>query len=152
MPYYLIHNSDGNILRSVNCDDGEIALNTGSGETALEWPTILDIEQYWIDGTTPVAIPTPNPQPGTTRYYWDTILLTWVDRYTNQQRETLQEQTVYDEILQALIASDWTQLPDTNPATAAAYLTYRNALRALPDDPNWPFVDLPQSPNIGRLG
>jgi hypothetical protein len=148
MPYYLIHNSDGNILRSVNCDDGEIALNTGSGETALEWPTILDIEQYWIDGVTPTAIPTPNPEPGTTRYYWDTILLTWVDRYTNQQRETLQEQTVYDQILEALIASDWTQLPDA-PLSATqktAWATYRQALRDLPDQEAWPLVTWPQKP------
>jgi hypothetical protein len=54
-------------------------------------------------------------------------------------------------ILRLLAACDWTQLPDTDPIAAATYLTYRNALRALPNDINWPDVAFPTPPNIGRL-
>jgi hypothetical protein len=34
--------------------------------------------------------------------------------------------------------SDWTQLPDVPLATKEAWATYRQALRDLPEHPNWP--------------
>ena len=45
-----------------------------------------------------------------------------------------------------LLASDWTQLPDA-PVDAAAWAAYRQALRDLPNDPNWPDVTFPEPPN-----
>ena len=45
----------------------------------------------------------------------------------------------------ALAASDWTQVADA-PVDAAAWKTYRQALRDLPADPLWPFVELPDPP------
>ena len=39
---------------------------------------------------------------------------------------------------QLLAASDWTQLPDVPLATKEAWATYRQALRDLPEHPNWP--------------
>lgn len=47
---------------------------------------------------------------------------------------------------QALKASDWTQLADA-PVDKEAWATYREALRNLPDDENWPNVELPHDPN-----
>lgn len=34
--------------------------------------------------------------------------------------------------------TDWTQLSDVNQQTRYAYVGYRQALRDLPDHPNWP--------------
>ena len=47
---------------------------------------------------------------------------------------------------QLLAASDWTQVTDA-PVDAAAWATYRQALRDLPTDSSWPFVQLPDPPN-----
>jgi hypothetical protein len=37
-----------------------------------------------------------------------------------------------------LADSDWTQLSDVNQQTRDSYVGYRQALRDLPDHPNWP--------------
>lgn len=47
----------------------------------------------------------------------------------------------------ALAASDWTQVADA-PVDAAAWATYRQALRDLPSDAAWPFVELPEPPAV----
>ena len=46
----------------------------------------------------------------------------------------------------ALTASDWTQVADA-PVDKAAWATYRQALRDLPDAEGFPNVDLPTSPD-----
>ena len=46
----------------------------------------------------------------------------------------------------ALSASDWTQVADA-PVDKAAWATYRQALRDLPNAMGFPNVDLPQSPD-----
>ncbi len=46
----------------------------------------------------------------------------------------------------ALAASDWTQLADA-PVDKAAWATYRQALRDLPSNSNWPNVELPVQPS-----
>jgi len=51
----------------------------------------------------------------------------------------------------ALSQSDWTQLSDINQQTRYAYVGYRQALRDLPDHPNWPQLtaeDWPKKPNV----
>ena len=44
-----------------------------------------------------------------------------------------------------LSASDWTQLPDTT-CDRQAWAEYRQQLRDLPADPNWPDVEFPEPP------
>lgn len=46
----------------------------------------------------------------------------------------------------ALSASDWTQLADA-PVDKAAWATYRQELRDLPQQPGFPDVDMPHSPD-----
>jgi len=41
---------------------------------------------------------------------------------------------------QLLAASDWTQLPDVPLATKDAWAAYRQALRDLPEHPDWPHI------------
>lgn len=56
------------------------------------------------------------------------------------------------EMRQALLfETDWTQLSDVNQQTRYAYVSYRQALRDLPDHPNWPHLnpeDWPKKPNV----
>jgi len=44
-----------------------------------------------------------------------------------------------------LAACDWTQLPDTT-CDRQAWATYRQALRDLPANPEWPNVQFPDPP------
>ena len=48
----------------------------------------------------------------------------------------------------ALNASDWTQMPDVplSPEQRAAWAAYRQALRDLPQHPDWPHVTFPNPP------
>lgn len=51
-----------------------------------------------------------------------------------------------------LNATDWTRLDDC-PLTViqkAAFAQYRQALRDLPNDPNWPYVTWPTPPEVQR--
>ncbi len=50
----------------------------------------------------------------------------------------------------ALSASDWTQVADA-PVDKAAWVTYRQALRNLPQAEGWPDVNLPNDPNYVPL-
>jgi hypothetical protein len=56
------------------------------------------------------------------------------------------------EMRQALLfETDWTQLSDVNQKIRYAYVGYRQALRDLPDHPNWPQLtieDWPKKPNV----
>ena len=45
-----------------------------------------------------------------------------------------------------LAACDWTQTVDDPTGNAAAWAAYRQALRDLPADPNWPDVEFPEPP------
>jgi hypothetical protein len=144
MPYYIIHNNDGIILRSVVCSDDEIDLNTESGETALEWDPPIEINNYWISGGVPTEFISPNPEPGSTRYYWDTILLEWVDSYTNQQKNSTNVFEANSMRAGRLAATDWTQLADAPDYIKDSYAPYRAALREIelqadyPDTIIWP--------------
>lgn len=44
-----------------------------------------------------------------------------------------------------LVESDWTQISDV-PVDKQAWATYRQALRDLPNNPNWPNVEMPTKP------
>lgn len=45
-----------------------------------------------------------------------------------------------------LAASDWTQLPDVNIANKSEWATYRQQLRDITSNPNWPNVTFPEPP------
>lgn len=45
-----------------------------------------------------------------------------------------------------LVESDWTQVGDDPTGNKEAWATYRQALRDLPADPAWPYVEFPEVP------
>lgn len=45
-----------------------------------------------------------------------------------------------------LAASDWTQLADVTLSDKTNWATYRQQLRDLPSDPNWPNITFPSPP------
>lgn len=84
-------------------------------------------------------IPRHPPQP------WMSFLDgQWVDARTLEQRAA----NAREQRNRLLTESDWTQLPDVNLATKAAWATYRQALRDITDQPGYPLdVTWPTPPN-----
>lgn len=76
-------------------------------------------------------------------YKWNFDTLAW-EAYVDPNaaaQEALQRRN------QLLYRSDYTQLADsTQPGTKAEWATYRQELRDLPEDPNWPDVTWPTPP------
>ena len=58
----------------------------------------------------------------------------------------MSEQDALDYRNWLLFYSDWTQLPDA-PCDREAWAAYRQQLRDLPSDSNWPNVEFPEPPN-----
>ena len=69
------------------------------------------------------------------REAWETIELSAEDIAS---RTESQAASVREERVALLIASDWSQLPDS-PADSAAWATYRQQLRDIPDQAGFPF-------------
>jgi len=49
---------------------------------------------------------------------------------------------------QKIAESDWTQTVDDPTGNASAWATYRQQLRDLPADPDWPNVEFPDPPEV----
>ena len=101
----------------------------------MNWAEIVD-DQI-------VSIITAHEQPANTvpipeglnpfRMRW-----TGTELVADEEEDLIQlEATMRWERDQRLISSDWTQLPDA-PVDQAAWATYRQALRDLPNHVNWP--------------
>lgn len=86
-----------------------------------------------------------------TRLDWN-VNTGWFDAAPSPARNSNTIIQVVTAIETLLGDCDWTQLPDTPPAVSAAYLTYRNALRAIPDQPGYPdTITWPAAPPYGRF-
>lgn len=120
---YIIHNSDGEILRYGQCQEGVSQANDGEFQVNIDWPN--DVSDYTIQDGSLVRK--------------DQSLL---DMQTLQKAE-VKMRSMRDNLL---TASDWTQSPDS-PLTDSKkqeWATYRQALRDLPANtvdpanPTWP--------------
>jgi len=56
----------------------------------------------------------------------------------NTEQLELNNRFVRDRLLQE---TDWTQLSDVSSSVKSQYVSYRQALRDLPDHPNWPHLN-----------
>ena len=103
---------------------------------------------YWC-GTQNVLLDAPAGQtlinskaPGL-NYVWNFELEQW-EAYVDPNAAA---QEALDRRNRLLYKSDYTQLADsTQPGTKAEWATYRQSLRDLPEDPNWPDVTWPTPP------
>lgn len=112
--------------------------------TAVEWPQPSS-------STVEVREDTP---------VFDSVLGTWKQSFTEvpfsqeviNSRRTNKIREMRVERLRKLTATDWTRLDDCPLTTIqkAAFAQYRQELRDLTNDPNWPFVDWPTPPGVQR--
>jgi hypothetical protein len=122
MPHYLLCNSDGLVLGYVECPEYD-AENQLSGDAshmlevqANEVPDFMQNEVVF-DLETGVQIQSTPKQP--------TVDLSAIGRSIKKQRNKL------------LSLSDWTQVADA-PVDQAAWATYRQALRDVPEQDGFP--------------
>jgi hypothetical protein len=86
-----------------------------------------------------------DPLPRHWYYFWTGE--GWVAK-RDEQAAAAQEAAARRERNRLLRESDWTQLSDAPMSTGEyiAWATYRQALRDLPSNPEWPFVQFPAPP------
>lgn len=104
-------------------------------------PDPMDPGRFLIPANSTTEIP---PEPyGPFWPYWKNGGWAWVDEGTSEL-----ERSIRTRRNQALIASDWTQLPDVAMSVQMRknWRLYRQALRDLPKHPAWPFLELPEKP------
>lgn len=122
MKSLIVYNSSGEILRSVMVDDGTSQIIDPANEFEIEADIPDDIENYVVNNGALVLKPQSEIDAIKSNYDWQMLRMT---------RD------------QMLAASDWTQVPDA-PVDQAAWATYRQALRDLPENttdpanPIWP--------------
>lgn len=109
MKNYIVHNADGDILRSGCCNEADFDLQAGNNEFVIEGIADDDNKKI-VDGQIVDKVKT------------DSELQQEALRELRKQRNAM------------LQASDWTQIPDAPLTTAQkkSYKTYRQALRDLP--------------------
>ena len=135
MKNYIVHNIDGEILKTGQCQDSDLFFQ---GEYVIEG-VANDAKQYIKNGKI-INIPaSPNPY-----FVFNYQTKTWVDPRTPETQWPIVRQE-RDQLLQA---SDYTQLPDVPLTDKAAWATYRQELRDVttqtdPFNIVWPVV--PQS-------
>lgn len=108
--------------------------------TSVYFPQTLENGEIFIPiNTTDVD---PGPDPLSKKWNgleWVPIPLKETEHYQNQKRKR-----------DGLLAkSDWTQLPDTDPQHKEEWLVYRQQLRDIPQQPEFPFkIQWPLSPDL----
>lgn len=123
MTKYIIHNSDGEILRYGQCQEGVSQANDGEFQINVDWTD--DVSDYTV-------------QNGILVRKEQAVLDAQV-----LEKQKINMRSYRDNLLSAC---DWTQVPDSplTDAKKAEWATYRQALRDLPStttdfaNPVWP--------------
>ena len=110
MKNFIVYDSEGNILRTGSCQDGDVSLQAGSGESVMEG-TADDATQMIVNGE---VVSKPES--------------------TNAEKNAAALEELRVKRDSALQWCDWTQVPDS-PLTdtkKTEWATYRQTLRDLP--------------------
>jgi len=127
MSYTIYNQNSGQILRIVQTTNIQEQLQ--DGESYIDGA--IDDSAYYIENESPIAIP---PKPSQYSVF-DFTTKQWVEN------ETMAISDVLIKRQRLLYASDWTQLPNGPLTTAqqAAWATYRQELRDIPQQSGYPF-------------
>lgn len=137
---YTVYNSTtGEVLRVGSCCGGDLSLQAGDGEVAIEG-SYLDTEYYW-NGSEMVEKPTRPSES----HSWGVGEKQWVlDLYYLEDQIRAKRNRLLSEC-------DWTQAPDA-PVDQQAWATYRQSLRDLPANTTDPLnVAWPEKPCYSHL-
>lgn len=121
---------------------------------------VVDVDGVWLDGDIKTGIPTSTTELDTCESlpeyftggiwaydgHWFVYDKTGYELHMNNIKESLivQIDNTRKKLLQD---SDWTQLPDVNLSNKQAWADYRQELRDIPLQPDYPFkVDYPKEP------
>lgn len=126
-----ISNSIGAILRTVECPENMEFIQAQADEVAIEGT--FDSETHFIDTTLMVSVMKP-PRPfGDVEF--DIPTRSWVPIQRTKAELTAAAMAKRSQLF---AQCDWTQLPDVPLATKTAWVAYRQALRDITDQSNFP--------------
>jgi hypothetical protein len=127
MSYTIYNQNSGQILRIVQTTNIQEQLQ--DGESYIDGA--IDDSAYYIENESPIAIP---PKPSQYSVF-DFTTKQWV------KDQTMAVSDVSSKRQRLLYASDWTQLSNGPLTTAqqAAWATYRQELRNIPQQSGYPF-------------
>ena len=123
--------ADGDTSYEMLVGDGQQSM-IGFGEYFTHWVNNRVIQQYTSEQRARKSIPQP--------YYivWSNQTFDWVDTRSPAELEQIAADAAINLRNSLLLASDWTQLPDVTLANRAEWVTYRQALRDITDQPGFP--------------
>lgn len=112
MKNFIVYDSEGNILRTGSCQDGDVSLQAGSGEFVMEG-TADDATQMIVNDE---VVSKPEP--------------------TNAEKNAAALEELRVKRDSALQWCDWTQVPDSplSSEQRSEWQMYRQQLRDLPND------------------
>lgn len=117
-------------------DDSVIPDNPPDGSLFIRVPHDADdnaLVNSWYDSTTQTLKPMP-PKPADGFYMWDSGTKSWVHDIELATRDAVRKR-------QRLLAqSDYTQLPDVTIANRQEWAAYRQELRDITTQANWPIL------------
>lgn len=127
MNYTIYSQATGQILRIVQTNDIDSQIQTG--EAYIDGS--IDDSAYYIENGAAIEIPTKPDQYAV----FDYTTKQWIDNANLAIADVLQKRQ------RLLYASDWTQIPNGPLTTAqqAAWATYRQQLRDIPEQSGYPF-------------
>lgn len=131
MKKYLRIESDGKIVSSNTCIDSDFELQPGYPESVFEIPEdlLININEYYLLNNTLIKLP---PKPDL-YYVFDYSIKQWVFD------ELKAKAGINSKRLDMLESSDWTQLGDIEVTTKQKWLAYRQELRDITLQPDYPF-------------
>lgn len=131
MNYTIYAFATGQILRVVQTTDIQSQLQPG--EQYLEGS--LNDSVYYVYAGSPVPFP---PCPGD-QYVFDFSIKQWVDPRSPEQKYQQADSAARAQRKILLENSDWTQLSDIPAETKTLWEPYRQALRDITNQPEYPF-------------
>jgi hypothetical protein len=124
VPFLVYDPATGAILSTGYCSEKDVLLQ---GQHVLS-AVCNQLTQYVVNGQI-VDLP---PRPSGAHWIFDFAVHEWKRDLQILEIEIKQQRN------QALLQSDWTQLPDVPLETKAAWATYRQELRDITEQPGFP--------------
>lgn len=149
MNYIVYKTKSGEILRTGTCPPEMAAIQASDGETVIEG-TANDITQYIVDGVvtdyTEEQLLAKSSTPY--GYVWDNPTMTAVKHLDDADISTVLAAQARAKRNKMLTDCDWTATADQADAKKALYQPYRQALRDITSQADFPYaINWPKKPD-----
>lgn len=127
MNFTVYNKITGKIVKTVSCEDISLQINNDTEEYL---PGYYADDSYYVKEGIPTSFP---EKPAGDYWELDFNTKTWIQDISKMKSDIL---AIRNRKLQL---SDWTQLPDVPVITKEAWVTYRQALRDITEQADYPY-------------